>query len=83
MDDKPVPGSTARSIHPGDPDHPATQVKNATKKARIATFQMRVTLHGSDPVLSGPTTMTIEDIVKDALTARGYDATVSAMRTDR
>jgi len=81
--------SDARSIKPGDPDHPAEQVKKASFSGvrNGPTYAMRLVLHPLNPDSKepGPTISEIETIVESAIEQKlpGFTANADATRTDR
>lgn len=78
--------SDARVIRPGDPDHPAEQVKAAgaepEPEQRVAVYQSRISLYADDPN-ADLRNADVNEIVKAAFADRGFTVNVSTSRTDR
>jgi hypothetical protein len=78
----------ARVIQPGDPDHPAEQVKRAGPSPAFASYAARITIHGVDPARA-PTIKAFASAVSEALMALvvepsgSFIVNVDVTRTDR
>lgn len=92
MDDRPVPGSQARSIKPGDPDHPGEQVKRAGRgrpaPTGSAVYHVRVVVTGDEEQirspLDAPSIAAVERAITDGIRQAfpKLQARAEATRTD-
>ena len=78
----------ARVIHPGDPDHPAEQVRaaGAEPKAGEAVYSGRIAIHGlTGDFVEGPSVTGLQRLIGQAIedVYPGVTVGVDLTRTDR